>query len=251
MFLQSSLAHQKATNEQSAPDSVYGHSIAAPYVRTIAPLIHQRRQLRILQQHNRLAVQDFAGFNHLQRLLQRNLQHLNILSLRLVAATRRNPMPRLILRHKKENPLRHRTRAHVALENLSRIVHDKSRLLLSLLPNAGLRIRLIEQPSARLDEHPILKPIHISREAKLPNQHHRLPLAVVQQHDRAIPAVIRLAPLLLPSTITPQKIKRRLLQHIPIVRQRLHFLNSHSFRRHSHLLENPSAQTRAAAKTPP
>jgi hypothetical protein len=37
ILLQTSLTHKNAITEQSPPDFVYGRSIAAPHVRTIAP----------------------------------------------------------------------------------------------------------------------------------------------------------------------------------------------------------------------
>ena len=46
----------------------------------------QQMQLGILQQHDRLAIGDFTAAYHLQRLFQRQLQYLDILTFRLQAA---------------------------------------------------------------------------------------------------------------------------------------------------------------------
>jgi hypothetical protein len=106
-------------------------------------------------------------------------------------------------------------------------VDHKSRLLLRLPLDARFRIIFVQQPRANFDQHPICQAIYVSRESKLPRQHHGSVRTVIEQNRRPVSAVVRFPVLCLPSPISPQEIKRGLLQHIPIVRQCLHRPNPH------------------------
>ena len=70
--------------------------------------------------------------------------------------------------------------------------------------------------------------IHKSREAELPCQHNGAPLKVIQQDRRAIAPVVGLPALLLPGSIAPLQFERRLLQHIPVIRERLDLFDPHT-----------------------
>src|ERR1700730_4388024 len=123
----------------------------------------------------------------------------------------------LVFGHKKEQPLGHRSWAHVSLKHLPRVVDHKARFFFRFPLDAGLRLIFVEQTCANLDQHPIRQAIHVSGESKLPREHHRSVRPVIEQDRRPISPVVRFPILCLPSPISPQEIKRGLLQYIPIV----------------------------------
>jgi hypothetical protein len=67
----------------------------------LASSLNQPLQLGVLQQHNRFSVLDFPGFYHLQRLIQTELDELDLFAVIDDTATRALPLCRGIWGRKK------------------------------------------------------------------------------------------------------------------------------------------------------
>jgi len=92
-----------------------------------------------------------------------------------------------VFRHKKEQPLGHRPRTHVSLKHLPRVVDHK-------IPASSSASRFMHSsgsssssnPGRPRSTFPSANPFHVSRESKLPCEHHRPMRPVIEQNRRPI-----------------------------------------------------------------
>src|ERR1700709_1023542 len=94
---------------------------------------------RVLQKHDRFSILNRPGIYASERLVDRNLQHLNILALGHIATTRIDAALRVVLRDKEVEPLSDRPRAHKRLKDALHARDDKPGFLLHLGLDSLLR----------------------------------------------------------------------------------------------------------------
>src|ERR1700677_2409058 len=146
-----------------------------------------------LQEHDRLCVNDLAAAHHCERLVHFELDNLDVLALvddptALIAA-----LVAGVARVVEVQSLGHRAWAHIGSEESPYLADFNTCLLPDLPPDRGLRIIVVQQPGARLDEHPIGVIVRVSGPAELPRQQDSRAIWIVEQDDRAVATVVRLA----------------------------------------------------------
>lgn len=175
-------------------------------------------QRDILQQHDRLAIDNLTCLDHLQRVVQPQLQHFDVFTIMFQPAAVVQLRLRRIFRHEEEQLFRHRAGTHVRLEHLLHMGDAVARFFFRLGADGFFGVARVEQARARLDHHAMI-PVDIGWKAKLPREDHGFVLAIVEQDRRAVAPVIRLAALALPGAVLAPIFKRRLLEDIPVVGQ--------------------------------
>ncbi|QTK78982.1 hypothetical protein AT6N2_C1199 [Agrobacterium tumefaciens] len=150
-------------------------------------------QRRPLQQHDRLAVADFACLDHLHGVVQRNFHDLDILVLMGRTATLFDTIRGFDNRGEEMNDLGHGAGRHERLEQEPHVPHDIARFLCHLAADGLGRVIAVQQASRRLKE-PAVMTVHMGRHPKLPHQDNRLASRIKKQNRRTVATVIGFAP---------------------------------------------------------
>ena len=130
----------------------------------------------MLQQQDRLGIDDAAVGDHGEGFGGIDLEHLDILAFMLGTATMRNAIGGRIFGNEAIEPLGDAAGAHIGREDEARPADAIAQFLFRLLADAGLGILLVEKPGARFDQQ-----LAIARD---PGRHAEL---ADQEHASALP----------------------------------------------------------------
>src|SRR5271166_1428764 len=130
---------------------------------------HEACKLGVLQQQNRLRVDDFAARDHRQSLVERRLQNLDILAFMLDAAAVPDLVGRRIFGDEEGELLAKSAGARIPLEQAARMAHSDASLFLRLMDDSRFRVEPLEAAGADLD-HAVASLLEIGGQAELAHE---------------------------------------------------------------------------------
>ncbi len=174
------------------------------------------RELRGLQQHDRLHVHDLARGDQADRFVQCHLEHFDILAFIRLAATGRAWRCGIIVRQEAGAPLLYRARTDEAIGHQPGIADGDAGFFHRFPDNADFRRVAIQLAGNGLDQRPAVTGFE-HRPAELADQHHAAAGAVQRQHHGGVADVIALPHLMLPDAVAALEVETRPPQRVVIV----------------------------------
>ena len=182
-------------------------------------------QRRVLQQHDRLGVDDAAVADHGERLIDRQFQHLDVLALVGDAAAAADLHLRIVFGDEEVQFFGDRAGAHEGFEYLPDFAEPVAGFLLGFRAHPHLRRGVVQQARGRLDQQIVIA-VDIGRITELPHQHHGALREIIGQQRRGIAAVEGLAGLRLPLAVSPPPFEGGVLQRGVVIRKHADVLDA-------------------------
>lgn len=108
--------------------------------------------------------------------------------------------------------------AHEQVVEVRERDHLDAQLLAGLAADRVLGGVRVEEAGRRLDEHAVGVAVDVGGVAELAGEEDPVRVGRVEEHGRAIPAVVRLALLLLPGSVAEPQVERGPAEHVPASR---------------------------------